>query len=134
MAFEICDHTADIGISVSSGTCEEAFSEGVSALMQVMGPLERSQKKHMTKRLSVKANDLTELFVAVLNEVLFVAESRKVFVSVDRVVVDGHSCVIDIVCADVSGFTRSIKAVTFHQSNLSQEGKNQWKATVILDV
>lgn len=75
MPYEYLDHKADIGLRGIGATPEEALAEGARAMLHVMvNPETVTSSVEMPVRC--RADDLESLFVALLNELLYLREVR----------------------------------------------------------
>lgn len=71
MPYSYIEHIADIGITAQGMTIEEAFEQGVEAMLGLMFVLE-GIKETRGVHITAKARETDLLFVEVLNEVLSV--------------------------------------------------------------
>jgi SHS2 domain-containing protein len=75
MPYEYLDHKADIGLRGIGATPEEALAEGARAMLHVMvNPETVTSSVEIPVRC--RADDLESLFVALLNELLYLREVR----------------------------------------------------------
>ena len=75
MPYEYLDHEADIGVRGIGATLEEALTEGARAMLHVMvNPETVTPMVEIPVRC--QASDLASLFVALLNELLYLREVR----------------------------------------------------------
>lgn len=153
MSFEykIIDHTADIGIEVSADTKEELFCKAARAFCDLI--CDRKQVRPLVERkVAVIRDNPAHLLQALLNELLYLFETKhELYSEVVRIKfhkegpvpsdsaaggrVEGLTAVV---CGEKIDPKRheiktGIKAVTYHQLNVWQEG-DKWKARVIFDV
>lgn len=70
MAFELIEHTADMGIRSVGATLEEAFSDGALAMFFIMTDPEKIIELE-TFEIEVSADYIDLLFIEFLNEILF---------------------------------------------------------------
>jgi len=73
MPYEYLDHEADIGLRGIGATLEEALSEGARAMLHIM-VAPQSVTPSVEIPLHCQADDLESLFVALLNELLYLRE------------------------------------------------------------
>ncbi|MFZ5915555.1 MAG: archease [Chloroflexota bacterium] len=77
MPYEYLDHQADIGLRGIGATPEEALAEGARAMLHLMvDPQTVALKAEVPVRC--QADDLESLFVALLNELLYLREVESI--------------------------------------------------------
>jgi protein archease len=137
LLFRTIEHTADIGIEVEADTLAELFAgaaEGMFSL--IVAPGVGSQ--HLSRHLTLEANDLEELMFTWLNELLYLLDAQGLLLSrfeIARV----EPSFLD---ATVSGesfdegrhrLMEEIKAATYHQMTVEHRG-GKWFSRIIFDV
>src|SRR4030095_1515152 len=135
--YELFDHSADIGFRVSAPSCAALFAVAGRAVRDGIGPPPPSGE-FRTRDLQLRAEDLEELMVRWLQELIYEfqhrhsyterAESLKVSTGNLQTTLVGR-----IWDESSSGDYREVKAVTYHQLAVINEG-NLWRANIILDV
>lgn len=70
MPYTYLDHEADVGIRATGSTLEEAFEQGAKAMLNVMWDISTIEERQNIL-IECEARDIPELFVEVLNEILF---------------------------------------------------------------
>ena len=70
MPYTYLDHEADVGIRASGASVEEAFEEGAKAMLNVMWDISTIEERRNVS-IECEARDVPELFVEMLNEILF---------------------------------------------------------------
>ncbi len=135
MAFELIEHTADVGLRVWADDLDELFAEAALGLIAVMGEAHRPADS--VEHVDVTAPDLEALMVDWLSEVLYLFEVRGLVpVSVRTRVLPGWSLTADLEGTGPDAFTQhgpAVKAVTYHGVEVSAQ-PGQASATVYLDV
>ena len=140
MVYRLLDHTADIGIEVSASTLPELFSEGLRALTEICTDLAAIEPR-ILRDIELEAADLETLLVDWLGELIVLGEvDGLVFCDSDLAItekaqgwwLEGQ---IRGETFDVArhGLKTSIKAVTFHQLEVSPTPEG-WKVKVFLDL
>jgi SHS2 domain-containing protein len=135
--YRVFDHTADVGIEVDAGDRAGVFTRSALAMFDLMFGLETIGRT-CERKIEARADTLSELLVAWLNEVLYVhAAERLVFSEfVDARLADGvfsaRGLGEKLDPATHAGSTE-IKAATYHNLRFEQAG-DKWTARIIFDV
>jgi len=136
-AFEVLEHTADVGLKANGQTLKEVFENaalGMFSLITNMGAV----KPVLTDELYVEAEDRDSLLVEWLNELLYKFEVEykvyKRFEIIDwdeeyRLLARAFGEPLDLGRHDIQ---TQIKAVSYHL--LKIEHNDYWSAQVIFDV
>jgi SHS2 domain-containing protein len=136
-AFEILEHTADIGLRGQGGTLEELFqnaARGLAAILDRAEPDIGAQAHGLG--VDLEAADLEGLLVSWLDEVLFLLQERDVCLvevrvnNVETTRIRGEVTVAR--CAHPPDGTE-LKATTYHQLEIGGDEGARW-ATVFFDV
>jgi SHS2 domain-containing protein len=136
-AFEMLDHTADIGIIAYGADVKELFSNAALALFSLITELESIEEK-LRLNLQVRSADRDSLLVEWLNELIYVFDAKHVLVNR----CDIESLTYTQLKATCHGenldpmkhkIKRGIKAATYHMLKLDENGDG-YRAQVILDV
>ena len=139
-AYELIEHTADIGIRVKGNDLKELFRNAAAAMFDIIA----QKKPHTAHRTSYidkiiikqKAEDLEELFVNWLNELLSLSAAKeRIFSDFTFRKLDEHNLEAVAMGEDIKNYkvNTEIKAATYHELKLAQ-AKTGWQAEVILDV
>ena len=140
MAYELIEHTADLGLRVWAGSPAALFEESARALMAVMGEVRGSPDRAET--VDLEAPDPEALMVDWLSELLYLFEVRR-FVPVDveavipaRVKGEPWRLRARLSGCDAAGFVQhgpAVKAVTYHDIQVRLTD-SEAEARVYLDV
>lgn len=76
-AFELLEHTADVGIRAYGRTLKEAFENAARATFSIITDLNLVEEKQ-DLRVRVEADDTGALLVAWLNELIYLFETEKI--------------------------------------------------------
>jgi len=88
--YKLLEHEADVGITASGKTWEEAFSEGAAAMLSIMAePSKVAAKEEI--RIQVNAGDKAALFVEFLNEILFIRDAKGLLLKKFDVTIKGNA-------------------------------------------
>ncbi|MBI4552167.1 MAG: archease [Candidatus Latescibacteria bacterium] len=78
MPFRYLDHEAEIGVLSTGRTLEEAFADGARGMLEVMVDVATISPDEVVP-FECAAADLPSLFIALLNELLYQMETRRLF-------------------------------------------------------
>ena len=135
-AFDIIDHTADIGLIVRGKTLEELFANAALGMFSIIGDVSRVSPRE-SRPVHVRAEDRGLLLAEFLDELLYLldaehfvvhhAEVESVSGTEARAVIHGEPV------SPAHDLHTDIKAVTHHALSVEKRGKI-WEATVLFDV
>ena len=137
VAYEILEHTADVGLLARGTTLAESFENAAAGMMEIAvdpaGVAEREQK-----RIAAEAPDREALLVNFLQEVLWLVDGEGWLprrVAVEQIGETGVSAVAFGEPRDPARHTLRIivKAVTYHQLSV-RETPEGWRAEVYFDI
>jgi len=146
--FKIIEHTADVGIRVSSKTLENLFENCVYGMYKIIFNSPPELKKEKTVyTVNIKTSDLEELLVKWLNELLFrLYTKRKMLVkcSVKKInetgtAPSGFSFSLEALCSETEvnknnlKLMKEIKSATYHGLKIRNDFNN-WNAEIIFDI
>jgi SHS2 domain-containing protein len=136
-AFEIIDHTADIGIVAYGADIKELFSNAGLALFSLITELESIEEK-LDLHLEVSGEDRESLLVEWLNELIYCFDVRHILLS--RFDIESLTCnELKATCygEDFDPLKHEIKigvkAATYHMLTVD-ETNDGYRAQVILDI
>jgi SHS2 domain-containing protein len=136
-AFEIIDHTADIGIIAYGADVEELFSNAALALFSLITePESIEEKSHIN--LKVSSEDRDSLLVEWLNELIYFFDANHILFNRFDIESLTHN-ELKATCHG-EGFDplkhkikRGVKAATYHMLKLDKNSDG-YKAQIILDI
>jgi SHS2 domain-containing protein len=132
---ELLEHTADLGIRAWGPSPERAFEEAAAALFEVLDV--RPEAVAATEPIALGGTDLGGLLVDLLNELVFLAETREEGLFGVRVMrVTDRRVEAEV---DLGPLTRSpegtvVKAATYHQLRVEVAEGGATTLQVFLDV
>jgi protein archease len=136
-AFEIIDHTADVGIIVYGADVKELFANAALALFSLITEPESIQEKsHLNLRVSSDERD--SLLVEWLNELIYFFDAKHILFNR----FDIQSLTQNELKATCYGedfdpmkhkIKRGVKAATYHMLRLDKNNDG-YKAQIILDI
>jgi SHS2 domain-containing protein len=136
-AFEVLDHTADIGIVAYGPDVEHLFANAAAGMTSLIVDLD-DIGDHIKRDIVIVSDDDENLLVEWLNELLYIFDVEHILfkkVEVNNV----HDATINATCfGDRIDFQRhrvkrEIKAATYHMLALSKE-QNTYSAQIIFDI
>jgi SHS2 domain-containing protein len=136
-AFEIIDHTADIGIVAYGADVEELFSNAALALFSLITePVSIEEKSHLN--LKVNSEDRDSLLVEWLNELIYFFDAKHILFNRFDIESLTHN-ELKATChgEDFDPMKHKIKvgvkAATYHMLKLDKNS-NGYRAQIILDI
>lgn len=135
-SIRVLSHTADIRLLIKSNSRHELFRAGVLGLAKIMSPEENAKNYSVSKKIRVESQDLTSLFIDMLNEVLSLSHVNKcVFDEIKSLeIFDDRSLEAELQGYPVSRFVEDVKAVTYHEAEIKQSALGILQTVVILDI
>ena len=135
--YETFEHTADIGIRAWGSNLAEVFEEAAKALFSIIVDLETVTPRQKLK-VELTADSSEELFFNWLKELLFISETKHIFLREFKVLDLSPTKLLSEVRGEPVDpkrhiFGKEVKAITRHQFKLVHE-KSRHLAEVILDI
>jgi SHS2 domain-containing protein len=136
-AFEILDHTADIGIIAYGADVRELFSNAALALFSLITELESIQEK-LHFDLEVGSEDRDSLLVEWLNELIYFFDAKHILFNRFDIESLTHNalkatCYGEDFDPDKHKIKIGVKAATYHMLRLDMNNDG-YKAQIILDI
>ncbi len=133
------DHTADSLFEAYGKTQEELFQNAALALESVQVTLKTVDKKKL-KIIKLTSNSLGNLLFNFLQELLFLKDSEQLVFSEFKIKITKKRkyslearCNGEKINHKKHKLGVDIKAITFHQFEITQE-KKYWKARILMDI
>lgn len=136
--YTIVDHTADLGLRIRGETLERLFENAAHAILNVMVKAQVLQATE-TVPVSLNGRDLEDLLVRWLGEVLYWFQGeKKVTVHAQILSLSPRHLEANLdtipYAPDKHEILCEIKAVTYHQVEISRKDDDLWEANVIFDI
>ncbi len=136
--FRILDHTADVGFEVSGQTLEEMFANAGRALVHFFVDLDAIEPREKI-RIETTGEDTESLLVNWLSEILLLIDADGWLFSEFRVSLKGSKSITATARGEKWDRTRHepkllVKAITYHQLEVTQQRKGIWRARVFVDI
>lgn len=135
-AFEVIDHTADVGIIAYGSDLRELFVNAARGMFSLLVEIDTVVPRE-ERVVEVEGVDLEGLLVAWLNELLYLYTAEGLALSRFDVMELGDSHLRARVAGEHTDPSRhhphlDIKAATYHQ--LEIKGDDTWRARIIFDI
>lgn len=137
-AFEILDHTADIGLVAWGRSLEELFANAALGMFSLIGALEKVDGGFETT-VSVEGSDYEDLLVTWLNELLYLFEAEEVLLSHFDILELGQYYLKAKVSGEPIDFAkheifRVVKACTYYEVKVEEVEPGLFRAQVYFDI
>ncbi|MEN3202777.1 MAG: archease [Atribacterota bacterium] len=137
-AFEILDHTADIGLVAWGRSLEELFANAALGMFSLIGALEKVDGGFATT-VSVEGSDYEDLLVTWLNELLYLFEAEEVLLSHFDILELGQYYLKAKVSGEPIDFAkheifRVVKACTYYEVKVEEVEPGLFRAQVYFDI
>lgn len=131
--YDVVEHTTDLRLNVSAPTLDDLFRESLRAMTECMQP--DGIGPEVRRTIAVDAPDRTALLIDFLNEVLWIAHvHREIF---DRATFRNVSDVhleAELSGHRVNALGEDIKAVTYHEADVTQRATGAWETRLVFDI
>lgn len=135
MPYKILGHTADIRLSVEGRDLEEIFKDALKGMVFIAGPREPEDSKKTKRRIRISAGDRTALLIDFLNEVLFGMEKNyEFYTDVDFKELSPIKLAAELKARPAIRFERNIKAVTYHEAEITENESGFLSTTIVFDI
>lgn len=139
MAFEVFEHTADIGLRVTATSLEQLFAEAGRAVASLI--IENPEAIELRQRVAIEleAEDAQGLFVDWLRELIYRFETEHLLLREFSIrVSDGNRGLRAECQGEPADWSRhlpdhELKAVTYHRLRVAQTATG-WEAEMIFDI
>lgn len=131
--FEEIDHTADLAIRVVAKDLSALLEEAAKAVMVLSG-IDLESGPSIKKVVHLTANDPESLLVQWLEELLFNIEVKdRGSLDFSIMIKDRYHLTATLKLVPISGISRSIKAVTFHDLSIKTV-EDRLETIIVFDV
>ena len=136
-SFEFIDHTADAGIRVEAPTVEDLFEIAGLAFSELVTNVDSVERK-VERRFELQEDDLETLLVSWLQELLYLLDTESLVFGRFQVKLDNLSLEAvawgDVFDPNLHTMKTEIKAVTYHQLEVTKKNDQGWETQVIFDI
>ena len=137
MNIEYLPHTADIRMKIKGETPEELFLAGLLGMSNILKENLCRETQVFQKQAEIKlsAPDLTCLLIDFLSEVLSISYTEKaIYCELKDVVISENNISATILGTGTGRLDEEIKAVTYHEAQVSRNSSNCWETIVVFDI
>ena len=132
MAYRVEPHTADVRLKIEAESYSRLIEESFHGLMTLLDG--RSGEQEVIREVSVESKNKTTLLVDFLNEVLTLAHiNKECYSQIALKTLTDERLDASIKGFGVSRFKTDVKAVTYHEAEVREEG-GRWLVSLVLDV
>lgn len=132
--YEILEHRADFKIRAFGKTKEELFLNGLLGMEDFLKPELKNQKSER-RNIKIKSIDLSALLVDFLSEALYLIQiNKEIYGSSKFVKFSENELECEFFGQKVEKFKEDIKAVTYHDLNISQRKDGIWETVILFDI
>ena len=134
---EILKHTADIRLKARGETFSDLLDSSLEGMNRLLLPgFEKKGRKITVKQqVHVESGDRTSLLVDFISEILTLSYMYKsIFfkLSIDHITEREVTAIVE--GTKVDGFEEDIKAVTYHEADVSKNASDEWETIIIFDI
>ena len=134
MRYQILDHPSDLKIKAFGKTKEELFENAMLGMFEGANYEKEKESQAKEVKIEIVSFDLSSLLVDFLNEILYLAETKKlVFEKVNFEEFGDTKIKAKLIGKNLKRMGVHIKAVTYFDLELCQK-KDFWEATILCDI
>jgi SHS2 domain-containing protein len=130
-------HTADVALSITSETLPGLFRLGLQSLNDLLKPdyNPKMNTPKVTEVIELKSPDRTTLLIDFLSEVLTLSQVHKaIFYEFDILRMTDCQLSATLSGTKVGLFDEDVKAVTYHEAQISLNEDGDWQTKIIFDI
>jgi protein archease len=136
-AYEVFDHTADVGIHAFGRTLPELFIHAAQGMESLMVAPEQVQEP-VSREIAVEGHDIVSLLIAWLNELIFLFDTEYLLFRTFEIDAFTETSLKGRASGEPYDAQRhelssAIKAVTWHEAAV-EPGDDGYKARIIFDI
>jgi len=134
---EILKHTADVRLKVRGETLSDLFESSLEGMNRLLLPNVKKEGRKVTvkQQVHVESGDRTSLLIDFLSEVLTLSYMYKsIFFNLSIEHLSDRELTAVVEGSNVDGFEEDIKAVTYHEADVSKNASGEWETIIIFDI
>lgn len=133
--YEVLEHKADLKIRVFGETKKELFESAMLGMFEAAKYETEADSRLLITKIKISSLDLPSLLVDFLSEILYLTETKKeVYKKLKFQKFSQREIDAELIGQKLKRMGVHIKAVTYHNLNISQKKDKSWEATIIFDV
>ncbi|MFA5075020.1 MAG: archease [Candidatus Babeliales bacterium] len=135
--YEVIPHTADIKLKLEASTLEELFEIALKAMSQIIkkDACKVNQDYKLTEKFELKSIDQTALLIDFLSQILTYSQiNSTVYCKVEFEKLTQQNLVATIFGKKADKFDEDIKAVTYHEANITKNKNNNFQTFIVFDI
>jgi SHS2 domain-containing protein len=133
--FTFLGHTADTRLKLEATSHEELFQAGLEGLATLIHPSPLPLEPEVSYELSLQSSDSTALIIDFLAEVLTLSHIHKaIFTKIHFKNFSPTALEAEIKGTKVDRFEKDVKAVTYHEANITKNDQELFETIVIFDI
>ncbi len=130
-------HTADIRMKISGSSLTALFQAGLMGMNKLINkvPCQEWEEFEHTTTISLEANDVTTLLVDFLSEVLSLTHIyRVIYCKANFTILDSTNLRCQLWGNEIEHFDEDLKAVTYHEAEVTKNQHGHWETIIIFDI
>ncbi len=134
---EIVPHTADVRVMASGDSLPELFLAALEGMAEVMceGACRSPGERPLSRRVELSSYDTTALLIDFLSEALTLAQIDDALYCEARFAdLSPTSLTAELRGMSVDRFDLDVKAVSYHEAEVVQDGQGGYHTSVIFDI
>ena len=135
--FKIIPHTADIRLRVEASSLAELFKVSLEGMNQILKKdlCERKIGSSETHQIQISSHDTTSLLIDFLSEALTLSHIHgAIFCEVEFARLGSDSLSAKLFGVKTETFDEDIKAVSYHEAEIVQNGKGNYQTNMVFDI
>ena len=132
--YSIVPAVGDVRLNVRGESLEKLFATALEGMNRIMN---KEYEKHLNRHVFVKeiklaSIDTTSLLIDFLSEILALSHINKaIFYTIDNLEIYDNSLHAVVLGVKSDKFDKDIKAVAYHETNVKQNDKGDYKTTIV---
>jgi SHS2 domain-containing protein len=135
--YKLLPHTADARLYVTSPALKGLFSSALKGMAEIIkeGACKKGVSLNVKNNIKVEAFDATTLLIDFLSEILTKTyEQNTIYCSIKFYKLTETELKADILGKRAEKFDTDVKAVTYHEAQVSKNKRGQWESIIIFDI
>lgn len=135
--YEILPHISDVRVKATAESLEELFTAALAGLNSIIkNDFDKSEMMgRLSEALNIESMNISTLLVDFLSEILTLSHMHKALFEISLFQeFDGNHLKAELTGYPVEGFDEDIKAVTYTETEIMKNKKNQYEAVIVMDI